>query len=267
MYIYVCICVCRVRFRSWPSPALLTSWLPAFQASDLSCRQQHRLALDLSFVRLHIAVEIAAAMCLTANQQAFLLHSRDHAGGCAEWPNFKNILSTSKAFHSYLDRTTQHLTVMDPLSALSVAGTVVQFVDFCFKLFSHSKELYQSATGRLTADEELVLVTTDLKAVVIRIQRAAFPNQSDTSRCPEGEEEAHQNTLGQICDDTSKVASELLAKLDKLKLDASDRKYRRWKTLSQAVNTLWSKEEIDGLRTRLSTLKQALQTRMLFAIL
>jgi hypothetical protein len=156
---------------------------------------------------------------------------------------------------------------MDPLSALSVAGTVVQFVDFCFKLFSHSKEFYQSATGRLTADEELVLVTTDLQAVVIRIQRAAFPNQSNTPRCLEGEEEAHQNTLGQICNDTSKVASELLAKLDKLKLDSSDRKYRRWKTLSQAVNTLWSKEEIDGLRTRLSTLKEALQTRVLFAIL
>lgn len=36
---------------------------------------------------------------------------------------------------------------MDPLSALSLAGTIVQFVDFSCKLISQTRKAYKSTTG------------------------------------------------------------------------------------------------------------------------
>lgn len=44
---------------------------------------------------------------------------------------------------------------MDPLSALSVAAAVVQFVDYGTRLVSKTRELYKSTQGALTTNIEL----------------------------------------------------------------------------------------------------------------
>jgi hypothetical protein len=50
---------------------------------------------------------------------------------------------------------------MDPLTALSLAGTIIQFVDFGCKLLAEGKELYKSTTGILTVNEELELAVDE----------------------------------------------------------------------------------------------------------
>lgn len=37
--------------------------------------------------------------------------------------------------------------MVEPLSALSLAGTIVQFVEFALKVVSESKQGYRSVTG------------------------------------------------------------------------------------------------------------------------
>jgi len=59
---------------------------------------------------------------------------------------------------------------MDPLTALSLAGNVVQFVDFGCQLLSHSRELYRSPRGSLAADDEIHLVTVDLRALILKLR-------------------------------------------------------------------------------------------------
>jgi hypothetical protein len=57
---------------------------------------------------------------------------------------------------------------MDPITALSIAGNVVQFISFGSDLFSKGREIYKSTTGTLSTYEQLELLTTDLRSLVIK---------------------------------------------------------------------------------------------------
>lgn len=50
---------------------------------------------------------------------------------------------------------------MDPLTALSLAGNIIQFVDFGGRLLGGAGEIYHSAEGSLKVHDELELVATD----------------------------------------------------------------------------------------------------------
>jgi hypothetical protein len=147
---------------------------------------------------------------------------------------------------------------MDPLTALSLAGTIVQFVDFGSKLLSAGRELYKSTTGSLTVNDEIELVTSDLLAITQKLR----PDQS----------------LGlefqQICVEAARLAQELLGKLDKVKvkttaedrIDGKGREKQKWKTLKQALASVWSDDDIVALVERLSRIRQAIETRILLSL-
>jgi hypothetical protein len=59
---------------------------------------------------------------------------------------------------------------MDPLTAFSVAGTVIQFVDYGTKLLLEAHRPYKSTSGVPTANQELELVTADLRGVIRKLQ-------------------------------------------------------------------------------------------------
>ena len=56
---------------------------------------------------------------------------------------------------------------MDPLSALSLAGNAIQFVDWGTKLASKSVEIYRSAEGASVSNKDL---KTNLVAIVTRLE-------------------------------------------------------------------------------------------------
>jgi hypothetical protein len=68
---------------------------------------------------------------------------------------------------------------MDPFSALSLAGTIVQLADFGSKLLTSGVQLYRSSTGALKAHEKLELITGDLQSVIIKL-RGSSSIVSDT---------------------------------------------------------------------------------------
>jgi hypothetical protein len=155
--------------------------------------------------------------------------------------------------------------MLDPLTALSLAGTIVQFIDFGKKLLSQGTELYKSTNGKLTVDEEVGLVIADLGAVIGKIRRRDILNPADVSGAFSEDDQRQQDAFEAICDEAAKVAQELLAKIQKLTIKSPKRS--KWEAFYQIVRRAWSKDEIDGLLDRLSTLKQALETRVLFALL
>jgi hypothetical protein len=110
---------------------------------------------------------------------------------------------------------------MDPLTALSLAGNIIQFVEFGSKLLLQGYELYLSNAGRLEVDEELELTTADLTSLIAKL-RVAGVNESEPS-VPTGRAFAtHQfpeTTFQKICDEASKIVQAILTKLDALKID------------------------------------------------
>jgi hypothetical protein len=140
---------------------------------------------------------------------------------------------------------------MDPLSALSVAGTISQFVDFGTKMLSSGMELYKSTKGSLKVSEELELATGDLQAVLVKLRTSAGPeNSTPPAPSPQSQAEIdkHRDSFLEICNNATLIAGELLRKLNDLKV--KDGKHRGWQTLRAAIKTAWSKCFIVTINTR-----------------
>ncbi|KAH0538897.1 hypothetical protein FGG08_004553 [Glutinoglossum americanum] len=138
---------------------------------------------------------------------------------------------------------------MDPLTSLSVAGAIVQFVDFGCRLLAEGRELYRSTTGVLTANEELELATTDLRALVNKLRHSFTGPSSEVSQCFTKEDQEHRRYFDTICDEAVKVAEELIRRLDKLKLRGSGS--REWKSFRLLIKGAWSRNEVASLTRRL----------------
>ncbi|OCL14738.1 hypothetical protein AOQ84DRAFT_220108 [Glonium stellatum] len=136
---------------------------------------------------------------------------------------------------------------MDPLTALSFAGTIVQFVDFSSKILSLGIELHESSTGTLRMNYELELVVTEIVAIIDRLSQA---------------QDLHPN-LQKLCDEAVKVAQQINERLGKLKV--SQKKSIR-NSLQQAIRAAWAADELAALLARLSTLKETLETSILMAL-
>ena len=151
---------------------------------------------------------------------------------------------------------------MDPLTALSLAGTIVQFVDFGFRLLAEGKELYKSTKGILSVNEELELATTDLRALINKVQKSFNKPSSSASHSEENEED--QQRFESLCRKAAKIAEELIKRLEKLKL--RECKSRQWESFKQVIRGAWTKDELISLTKRLSELRKALDARVLFSI-
>jgi hypothetical protein len=150
---------------------------------------------------------------------------------------------------------------LDPLTALSLAGTVVQLVDFTSKIFSTSYELHRSTTRALAENEGIELVTSDLLALSTKLHVSLY--SSEASGCFSQEEQRLADNLKRICDEAATVAEKIIQKLDRLKVKG---KHRVWESFQQAVRAAWSKTEIANLLERLSNLRMALDTHVLLSL-
>lgn len=133
---------------------------------------------------------------------------------------------------------------MDPLTALGLVGTIAQLIDFGAKVVSRSTELYHSTSGALEQNADVEAATADL---------AKLKSQLDSST------NVPDNDLRELCDACGKVAAELLGALDKVRV--SDRG-RKWQSLRKALKSMWTKDKIENLESRLATLRQELNLRI-----
>ncbi len=147
------------------------------------------------------------------------------------------------------------------MAALSLAGNIIQFVDFGTRLLLRAGELYKSSIGSLAIHDEIELITTDLQVLITKL-RDAFSTRGSTNL----QTLVHGNTLAnfeKICDEAAKIAEELKERLASLRTGG---KLNKLRSLQQAVKTMWSEKEVLALAERLSSFKAALETRVLFSI-
>lgn len=121
--------------------------------------------------------------------------------------------------------------MLDPLSAVSLAAAILQFVDFGSKIIVSGYEIYRSADG--TTEEN-----TDIEYLTQRIY--AFQDRFTPSPNPLTRNPQKLQDLAQEC---SYIAGDLLVLLDKLKVKEKGLS-RTWEALQQSCRLAWKKGEI-----------------------
>ncbi|MCJ1437265.1 hypothetical protein MMC27_006651 [Xylographa pallens] len=144
--------------------------------------------------------------------------------------------------------------MVDPFTALSLAGTVVQFVDYGSKLIKEGSELYHSAGGALPVNAELEKITVNLKEITKKLESSA---RTDTGSTGDTKETGALRSLAESC---SEAADELLNVLEDLKVKGTN---RQWQSLRQALRSSHKKDEIRKIEKKLDKLQQMLNTRLI----
>lgn len=141
--------------------------------------------------------------------------------------------------------------MLDPLSALSLAAAIVQFVDYTTKIVLGAAEIHASATGSLTKNVELSSITIDLSDISGKLV-IDDRNQSNTY----SKDERALSSLATQCRD---VANKLLTTLEDLSVRGP---HKKWKSVRQALLSVWRESEIRDIRKRLDTFRNQLTTRL-----
>jgi hypothetical protein len=144
---------------------------------------------------------------------------------------------------------------MDPLTALSVAGTIVQFVDFGTKILRSSYSIYKSTSGALPVNDELEILTQDFAVLAIKLRRPLFADQVPMNELLTGQDLALQD----LVDNCVRVADKLLTRLNGLKIQG---RHQVWRSLQQAIKSAWTQNEVKELTDTLFDYRTSIQTHI-----
>ncbi|OCL06397.1 hypothetical protein AOQ84DRAFT_390221 [Glonium stellatum] len=146
---------------------------------------------------------------------------------------------------------------MDPLSALGLAGNIVQFVDFSCKIVTAGSDIYNSASGMTAKHEQLEKATQRLYDLTRNLDESRKHIVASRRLTPA------DTAQGVILQDCQNIASELLAALSSLK---SQGRLGKLESLRQALINLWSQGRIEEMDKRLERLRQLLVTNILISM-
>ena len=146
--------------------------------------------------------------------------------------------------------------MLDPLSAISLAGNVVQFVQFSCTIVDKAHQLYRSKDGALPDTLETETVTKRLLQTIEELDDgckkvASSPKTSTESR------------LVEIAEACFLVANDMLARLNRLKLKEQQ---SLWASVSRAFKILWTEDELNSLARRLKAYISELDTTILISM-
>ena len=134
---------------------------------------------------------------------------------------------------------------MDPLSAIGLAGNILQFVDFASTLLGQGVEIYRSAVGATA-------VHTDLRASIERLDALSKPFRRLVV-IPRDEDEAQIVKTAVAC---NTIGRDLANALDKLAATPHSRSSGVWK----ALQSVWEQPKVEETVKKLNMCKNDLQS-------
>ncbi|KAJ9647444.1 uncharacterized protein PV06_00157 [Exophiala oligosperma] len=162
--------------------------------------------------------------------------------------------------------------VVPPLDALSIAAAVVQFVDFSCRIISKGNEYHKSVDGAIVENKELEVVAANIQDLSGRLHyslsskaKRALRKHLDGSTGQKQDQPLsyEEQALQAVVVDCQGFASELLEALERLKLRGNS---TRWKSFRQAFKTIWAKEKIEAMLTKLGQARQQLVVNLLVVL-
>jgi hypothetical protein len=145
---------------------------------------------------------------------------------------------------------------MDPLTAVGLAGNIITFIDLSTKVVSRAKQLYESASGATSENDELESLTKNLKDLADKTRRKP-PNISRNEHFSQNI--TSETVLDNISQQCIQVADELLETLESVKVKGDG---RTLKSAFQAVKTVWKQDSIDAVQRRLDRISKQLMDGM-----
>ena len=144
--------------------------------------------------------------------------------------------------------------VLDPMTALSVATSVVQFVDFGTKLISKGREIYKSTEGVLSDHAEQAAISSRLADLTrgLSVSCAATKRLSPV-----------ENALQEVTLDCLECAEDFTLAIDELRVTGN---HRKWKSFRQALKSVWKKEGIEVRLVKLDRLRQLVIVHLLVVV-
>ena len=133
--------------------------------------------------------------------------------------------------------------VLEALAAVSLANSIVQFVDFSSSLVAGSWKLSQSTSGLSARNEGLQIITEHLESLSQSL--LVLPDTAS-------EADKAITKLATLC---NAEAKELLSVVEGLKAKGSsarNRPYRAWQSFSHALKSQWKENRIKDFQSRLS---------------
>lgn len=159
--------------------------------------------------------------------------------------------------------------IMDPMTALSIAAAVVQFVDFGTGLLRGSLEVYTSAFGQTRGVVHVTQVVDDLSELSKSIKE-----ESDKMRNTESINDSTESKLLTTCADCLRTCADIraaVAKLGKVEprpaIDNSTlgklEPARAFKSIQVALKNSVSSSKMNGWETQLRQAREQITTALL----
>ncbi|KAF2853440.1 hypothetical protein T440DRAFT_505771 [Plenodomus tracheiphilus IPT5] len=146
---------------------------------------------------------------------------------------------------------------MEPLSALSIATAVVQFLDFAGKLVSGTWTIYRGQPSNdAGGDSDIKTIMESLTKVTRKLQVTSTHN----SLTPWSSQDVAITALAKRC---TSVGEQLLELLEQLH-SRSQRQF--WDSFCTALRTIWSEKQVARLRQTLDSYRQQISMHMLVAM-
>ncbi|KAK5136970.1 hypothetical protein LTR08_001477 [Meristemomyces frigidus] len=158
---------------------------------------------------------------------------------------------------------------MDPLTALSVAGNVIQLISFAHELVTEGSKIYQVVDGVVVENKDAETLATDL----CKLNEGLTESQSQWIAAHKGQQlDPDEMCLRDLCARCSDIAEELILQLQKLKVkdtgatSKTDKIQRIARSGKQALLSAWRKDAREKLASRLEGFQREIDTRILFSL-
>lgn len=143
---------------------------------------------------------------------------------------------------------------MDPLSAVSLAGNLLQFIQLGMQVVSKAKEIY--VNGAVAANIDLEDLTEDLRTLTLKLK---LPPRGDTAS-----QTVNEQALNEAYDHCIDISDDLIAHLKKLKGPGGHR--GKWKSFRHALEAVWTKKDVEEIASRLSTYRAQMELHLLVSL-
>ena len=142
--------------------------------------------------------------------------------------------------------------MLDPLTAISLASAIVQFVDFGSKVVRGACEIYNSTDGALQENADLEDKTLRISQLNDKILQPS--NIASSSEAIFSEE----RKLDELASISKVVARELLSLLHDFRGVRRSGSHHKWQSFHKAVSaqTPWNKEKVQRLESKLKGLQE-----------
>ncbi|KAF2122640.1 hypothetical protein BDV96DRAFT_639215 [Lophiotrema nucula] len=149
---------------------------------------------------------------------------------------------------------------MDPFSALAVATSIVQFLDFAGNILKGSAEIAKVFTK---ASNGKTVEHTDLHKATERLSELSKNLELRDRGDLHAYTSDHEQVIIALAQDSERVAQQLISVLHKVRVKDEA---TRWATCLQALKAVWKDEEIKSLKTRLDGFRSQLTLHLLAVI-